>query len=330
MKKQRKTILIVLISLAVVLALGIGIWFAIDKKEPLSSEFTENEDDEFVVYDGKKYRYNDHLSNYLFLGIDKREVANEEKTPGTAGQADSILFISYDRVEDTIQCIAIPRDTMTAIRTFSPEGEDLGLSKDHLNIQFAFGDGKTKSCELMKEAVQSMLYGVPIQGYCAINMDGISVAVESVGEIEVVVPDDTLSGVATEFVQGKKVKITKENAELFVRYRDTSIRQSAMDRGNRQKVFAKAFAEKAKENATSDKEFVVKLYENMKPYMVTNIGNDLFAKLLQAEYEKEEMFFEIPGKKVDGADFDEYHVDENALYELVLQMFYKEVQDDSL
>ena len=54
-----------------------------------------------------------------------------------------------------------------------------------------------------------------------------------------------------------KVKITKENAELFVRYRDTSIRQSAMDRGNRQKVFAKAFAEKAKENATSDKELIV-------------------------------------------------------------------------
>ncbi len=330
MKKQRKKIIICLTCLCGLLVLGIGIWFAIDEKDSLSTEYTESEREDLVVYGGKTYRYNEHLSNYLFLGIDKREVAKEGKTPGTAGQADAILFVSYDRVKNTIRCIAIPRDTMTAIRTFSPEGEDLGVSRDHLNIQFAFGDGKSKSCELMKEAVQSLLYGVPIQGYCAINMDGIPAAVKMVDSVEVVVPNDTLSDVNPEFEQGAKVLITEENAELFVRYRDTGIRQSAMDRGTRQKVFAKAFAEKAKEYATKDKEFVVNLYENMKPYMVTNIRNDVFAKLLQAENESKDIFYDIPGKTVDGADFDEYHADDDALYELVLQLFYEEVQDDSL
>ena len=87
----------------------------------------------------------------------------------------------------------------------------------------------------------------------------------------------------------------------------------------------KAFANAAQTRANQDEQFVVKLYDNIKPYMVTNIGNDIFAKLLQAEYNSEVL--EIPGKAVDGEEFDEYHVNESELYKMVLEVFYKEVQE---
>ena len=323
--RRKKKIVAFLVCIFVISLIGVGVWIGSRKTENFSTQYEDDEDDNYVVYDGKKYQYNERLSNFLIMGIDTRESGENEKIPTTAGQADAILLIAYDGVEETVTCITIPRDTMTAIRTFSPEGEDLGTTIDHINIQYAFGNGKEKSCELMKEAVQKLLYGVPIQGYCAVNMDGIPVAVGSVGGVELVVPDDTLSKVYPEFQKGATVVITEENAEKFVRYRDTQIRQSAIDRGNRQKVFMKAFAENAKVKAAKDEKFVVRLYEDIKPYMVTNMGNDIFAKILQAENNAE--MLEIPGKAVDGENFDEYQVDEGALYKVILEVFYKEVQE---
>lgn len=327
MKRNKVTIIVVavLFSLAV---LGLGIWLATDHTEWLPTDYTENDEDDAIEYGGKKYQYNEHLSNYLFLGIDKREVSDEEKNPGTAGQADAILLVSYDRMKNTVRCISIPRDTMTLIRTFSQDGVDLGQSEDHINIQYAFGDGKDKSCNLMKEAVEGLLYGVPIRGYCALSMDGIPAAVEAVGQVEVVVPDDTLADVNPEFQKGNTVLLTKENTEQFVRYRDIEIRQSAMARSNRQKVFVKAFVESAREKATEDERLITTMYENLRPYMVTNMGNDIFAKLLQAKQDSSEMFVDIPGETVNGIDYDEYHVNNDELYKLVLQMFYEEVQED--
>lgn len=323
--KKKKLAIILGGCIAALAILAVGIWLATDKSEILSTEFEESEEDGFVIYDGKKYQYNDHLSNFLIMGIDKREQTQNEKEPSTAGQADTILLVSYDRVKQTVKCISIPRDTMTTIRTFSPEGEDLGTTINHINIQYAFGNGKEKSCELMKEATRKLLYGVPIQGYCAVHMDGISVAVATIGGVELVVPDDTLSGVYPEFRKGETVVITKENAEKFVRYRDTEVRQSAIDRSNRQKVFMKAFADAAQTKANQEEQFVVRLYDNIRPYMVTNMGNDLWAKLLQADYDSEVL--EIPGKAVNGDEFDEYHVNEGELYKMVLKVFYKEVQE---
>ena len=326
--KKNKKIVILLICIFAIFVLGIGVWLTLDRTEKLPTDYVEDNEDDFVVYGGKKYQYNEHLSNYLLMGIDKREVLDEKYRPGTAGQADAILLVSYDRAKQTIRCISVPRDTMTTIRTFAQDGTDLGKSQDHLNIQYAFGDGKNKSCTLMKEAVQELFYGVPIQGYCAISMEGIAAAVSAVGEVELTVPDNTLADVDAEFKEGNVVKITKENAEEFVRYRDIEIRQSAMARSSRQKIFVKAFAKTVKEKSAEDERLVTTIYEKLQPYMITNMGNDIFVKLVQAHNASENMFVDVPGKAVDGESFDEYHVDHSALYELVLQMFYVEVQED--
>ena len=166
-----------------------------------------------VEYKGGTYKYNDHLSNYLFLGIDTRNPVDTYQTQEDAGQADAIFVVSMDRATEEIKVLFIPRDSMTEIEVFNPSGKSLGESTDHINIQYAFGDGKQKSCELMKTAVSNLLDGLPIQGYCSMNMDGIPVITDFVGGVQITVPDNSLEDTYPEFKEGAVVNITGENAE---------------------------------------------------------------------------------------------------------------------
>lgn len=326
--KRKKVLSIVLICVIGVALLTGGVWFLLDKEESLPTDYTEMNREESITYQGKEYIYNEHLSNYLFIGVDTKEAVTQYETHGKAGQADAIYLISYDRVKNTAKCIAIPRDTMASIHVFSPDGTDLDYAVNHINLQYAFGDGKTESCELMKEAVQKLLLGVPIQGYCSINIEGIPILADVAGGVQVTVPDDSLKDVNPIFRQGATVVLDQETAEVFVRYRDVNIRQSANARMQRQKVFMEAFAETAKAQWTEDTNFVANMSESLKPYMVTNIGNDVLAKLLQADYGEGETFRDIPGEKVNGAEYDEYWVNNDQLFELIIEMFYKEVKED--
>lgn len=326
--KKKKRIAIVVVGL-IVLIFGVCIWWFLSQQDnKLSGNYKESESKNYIEYGDKKYKYNEHLSNYLFLGIDTREPVETNEGRSNAGQSDAIMLVSYDRVKKTAICLTIPRDTMTNVQIITPDGTDIGKGKEQITLQYAYGDGKHKSCELTKAAVSEMLYGVPIQGYCSVNMDGIPIAVGQVGSVDVVVPNSSLEEVNSIYKEGATVTITQENAEEFVRYRDVKKGFSAMDRLERQRAFANAFGKVAQEKAKKDSDFVISMYENLEPYMVTNIGTDVFVKLAEAKGNISEEIQNIPGEKVDGIEFDEYHINETQLFELILQMFYEEVQED--
>lgn len=328
-KNRRKRIAAVLVIcgvLAVVAVFAAGIWKQQRKahmETDSASVSSEENTSESITYKGKTYVYNDHLSNYLFMGIDtKGDMETAES--GDAGQADAVFLVSVDRVTKEMQVISIPRDTMTEIEMFSVSRKSLGLMENHINLQYAQGDGKTESCELMKTAVSKLLGGIPVHGYCSVNMDGIPVMTEAAGNVQVVIPDNSLEEVNPEFTEGAEVTLTKDNVEQFVRYRNTGREQSALVRQDRQKIFIEAYMKKAQEQYAKDASFVTGLYKSMKPYMVTNIGNDLFVKLLSAAQEGKSSVHTLPGKGAQGEYFDEYRVDEEALQEMIISVFYRE------
>lgn len=328
-KNRRKRIAAVLVIcgvLAVVAVFAAGIWKQQRKahmETDGASVSSEENTSESITYKGKTYVYNDHLSNYLFMGIDtKGDMETAES--GNAGQADAVFLVSVDRVTKEMQVISIPRDTMTEIEMFSVSRKSLGLMENHINLQYAQGDGKTESCELMKTAVSKLLGGIPVHGYCSVNMDGIPVMTEAAGNVQVVIPDNSLEEVNPEFTEGAEVTLTKDNVEQFVRYRNTGREQSALVRQDRQKIFIEAYMKKAQEQYAKDASFVTGLYESMKPYMVTNMGNDLFVKLLSAAQEGKSSVHTLPGKGAQGEYFDEYRVDEEALQEMIISVFYRE------
>lgn len=328
-KNRRKRIAAVLVIcgvLAIVAVFAAGIWKQQRKahmETDSASVSSEENTSESITYKGKTYVYNDHLSNYLFMGIDtKGDMETAES--GNAGQADAVFLVSVDRVTKEVNVISIPRDTMTEIEMFSVSRKSLGLMENHINLQYAQGDGKTESCELMKTAVSKLLGGIPVHGYCSVNMDGIPVMTEAAGNVQVVIPDNSLEEVNPEFTEGAEVTLTKDNVEQFVRYRNTGREQSALVRQDRQKIFIEAYMKKAQEQYAKDASFVTGLYESMKPYMVTNIGNDLFVKLLSVAQEGKSSVHTLPGKGAQGEYFDEYRVDEEALQEMIISVFYRE------
>lgn len=295
-----------------------------DSKHTSGAAF--GDDAHTISYNDKKYRYNDHLSNFVFMGIDNRDSHQTKTGNADAGQADAVFVMSWDRVEHTFKLVSIPRDTMTEIEIFGFNGKSLGKSKDHLSLAYAFGDGRNKSCELVRDAVSNLLYDIPLQGYCSINMEGIAIITEEIGGVAVTVPDDSLSRVYPEFQEGAEVLLTKDNVETFVRYRDITQDNSALKRQKRQSVFLNAYGAKALEVMKEDPALVTRLYNKLQNYMVTNMGNDLFLKIsddVLTGGTREN--FTVPGEGVKGKSFDEYHVDQDALYDMVLRVFYEEV-----
>lgn len=333
-QKRKQKIFLVCVIVAVAAAVGaLALKYAGRPKEQTSTAtYGETSEADTILYNGKTYVYNDHLSNYLFMGIDTRQEQQEAVMQGNAGQADAIFMVSLDRVKQKLRVVMVPRDTMTQIESFNPSGKSLGMTTDHINIQYAYGDGKRKSCELMKTAVSNLLYQVPIQGYTALNMDGIPVLTELVGGVEVTVPDNSLAEVNPEFTEGAVVTLNRENTEQFVRYRDIGQTQSAIVRMNRQKAFLQAYLARVQSLASQDAGIVTNLYYGIQDYMVTNMGNDLFVKLLEASYNGIESVETIPGTGVQGEggqeqNFDEYHVNDDGLYDLIIRTFYKEVEE---
>lgn len=331
-RQSRARIVIVVIVIILVAALCVGyfLWKQTQGVVKTSTGASQGEtvsssDQSTVEYEGATYRYNDHLSNYLFMGIDSTEEVSEMESQLDAGQADSIYLVSLDRATEQVQVLSIPRDTITEIEVFNPSGISLGMTDNHINLQYAYGDGKEESCELMKTAVSDMLDGLPIQGYCSMNMDGISVITDFVGGIQLTIPDDSLADVNPEYKKGAVVDITGETAEQFVRYRDIDKTQSALVRQERQKTFLQALVQKAQEKAGEDAGFVTGLYDSVKSYTVTNMGNDIFAKLLAASQNGITDTETVPGEGTHGENFDEYHIDEDALSDLIISMFYEKI-----
>ena len=124
--------------------------------------------------------------------------------------------------------------------------KSLGKSKDHISLSYGYGDGGAESCKLTQEAVSNLFYGLPIQGYLAMNLDGIPELTKSVGGLTVTVPNNSLEYEYPEFAEGAEVTLTEENTEVFLRSRDVDESQSAIYRMERQKAFLNAFSKRQK------------------------------------------------------------------------------------
>lgn len=329
--KRRGRFAAVIIAGAAVLAVaGLG-YAGIQKKKAAEAASakatTEADDSNTVTWQGKNYKYNQNLSNYLLLGVDKRTPAETRVGKADAGQVDALFLLSLNRKTKEMTLISIPRDTMTDVESFDLEGKSLGKSKDHISLSYGYGDGGAESCKLTQEAVSNLFYGLPIQGYLAMNLDGIPELAKSVGGLTVTVPNNSLEYKYPEFAEGAEVTLTEENTEVFLRSRDVDESQSAIYRMERQKAFLDAFSKKAKECYEQNAKFAADLFVAIKPYTVTNISEDRLMKLFQTADEGDGYTeWTVPGEGTQGLSYDEYHVDDDALYAKIMETFYQEIK----
>lgn len=295
----------------------------VSKEEIISQETEEG----IVYFEGEKYRYNENILTFLFMGIDSEESFEESEQMGKAGQSDCIFLAVMDTKNKMLKFIGISRDTITDITIYDENGEYVRTVPEHLAIQYAYGDGSKKSCDLMVNAVSNLMYGLPIHGYCAINLDGIAVLNDTVGGVEIFVKEDIDDKKGVRLKKGDTLTLKGQQAMAYVRYRGKDF-ASNNRRIERQKQYLKAFADTLIIQTKKDITVPKKVIQNMKDYMITDISLDqityLASELLNYSIDLDNIR-SVKGEVIQPEDsrYEQFHVDYDTLYEMILEIFYE-------
>lgn len=280
---------------------------------------------------GKQYRRNTAMRAVLCLGVDTSGEMERYQVSGAAGQADTIILAAQDAAQDTVRLLMIPRDTMTDITLFDYFGNELGKDVQHLALAFAYGDGREQSCELMAEAVSDLLFGLKIDGYFTANLGTIAVFNDEIGGVEVVIDDSELAARDPAFQLGESIVLRGEQAERYIRYRDINQYQTALSRMERQKNYIRSYLDTAKRRYQEDDQVLVRLANDVEKYTITNLSKDQYmdmglAILNSPQILREGDMITVPGTVQETELYEEFYPDKEALKEIVINLFYKEVR----
>ena len=284
----------------------------------------------WVQYKDKIYEYKEDILTFLVMGIDKNSDVKEVKEGTDGGQADALFLVVVDSTDKSIKIVGINRNSMTDIKIYDEKGEYVDTVKAQIAVQHGFGNGVEESCEYQKEAVEKLFYGLPIHGYAAVNMSAIPTINDAVGGVDVKVLED-LTRKDKSLVKDEQVHLMGKSAFWYVQYRDTSVFASADLRLARQKQYLNSFIAAAKKAAREDISVVLNLYQAVMPQMVTDVSLDEVAYLapILLDYRfGTDNFYMMEGEMVMGEKFEEFYPDETALYEMILEVFYEEVNLD--
>lgn len=284
------------------------------------------EDSGTVSYNGKRYKYNEDMINILCMGIDQY-TEDPAADAGEGGQADTIFLLALNTKDNTMTVTGISRDTMTAVKTYDHQGNYVGETTNHLGLAYAFGDGGKQSGELMREAVSKLMYDLPIHGYAAIRLDAIQKLNDSVGGVTVTLTEDMILG-GQSYQAGDSVLLEGAQAQSFVQNRDMDQEGSNNLRMERQKLYVLSFIDEAKKALKRHPALAADLYKGLTADMVTSIGLDeavyLASLFTDISFGVDDISM-LAGETRQGAVYEEFYLDEDALLDTLFNTFYIEV-----
>ncbi|MCR5502963.1 MAG: LCP family protein [Lachnospiraceae bacterium] len=284
----------------------------------------------WIKHNGRIYAYNEDILTFLIMGIDRKGEVKEVKEGTNGGQADALFLLVFDPHKRATTVIGINRNLMTDIEIYDGNGKYVETRTAQIAVQHGFGNGVEKSCEYQVEAVKRVLYDLPIGRYAAINMSAVSVINDLAGGVDVTVNED-LTKADKALKKGETVHLTGKQAFRYVQWRDREEFGSADLRLERQKQYLKALIGKLRKAVKEDPSIIAKLYQTIRNEMTTDLTMDELMYLTPevADYSfGSESFRMIPGKTVMGEKYEEFYPDKMALFELILDVFYEEVETD--
>lgn len=274
-----------------------------------------------IRIDGKKYKYNTNLKNYLLLGIDVWSPFADSYQSGEAGQADSIYVLSIDKSTSQAKVLAIHRNTMVDVKHYDDNGQVTETDNEQICMQYAYSTGNDSSCRAMEDCVSTLLFNLPIDGYLTLSGGGIESLTDVLGGVDVNITGD-YTALDKSFVKGTTLHMDGETALSYVHYRDTKEYDSATDRMNRQLDFVSGVLKNIASKNTSDLYSIFEEFE-AQDYILTSLNAEEIKALTGYDYDVDGALF-VPGTMQDAEPYEEYIVDEDALQEMVLDTFYVE------
>lgn len=283
----------------------------------------------WVKYNGQVYAYNEDILTFLVMGIDKNRDVKEVEEGTNGGQADALFLVVLNPHDNSLSVIGINRNTMTDISVYDDNGAYVNTIKAQIAVQHGFGNGVEESCEYQVNAVQHLIYEMPVHGYAAINMSAIGPLTDMVGGVDVVALEDIKSGNSTVIKEGEEVHLEGDLAFAYIHNRDTKEFGSADHRLERQKQFITTYLQKVKQKTKQDISFPITVYQKIATQTVTDLTVDEMTYLVSIakDYSFDENYlYTLKGETKQGDVFEEFYVDETDLFELILKIFYEPVE----
>ena len=341
-KKLLIILSIVLASLVVLLLIAMAVFFMlkqsgfsqlknsdVDMNTPVIENASVAVDNakNTITYNGTTYEYNSNMTSILCMGIDKNKDEGfglEDDKIGTGGQADALYMVALDTKTGKTNVIGISRDIYADIGVYSSDAVYTGTEKAQLCLAYAYGDGKETSCENTVDAVERLFYNLPVNSYFAIEINAVSRLNDAVGGVTVTLVDDYLYHSMGLPRAGSTVTLHGDEARAFLQYREVSILESSVDRMNRQIQYLEGFASTAVEMTKKDITTPVTLFNIVKDYSVTNLNASKISALGYTVVTSgaEVNFRKVPGEIIHNGEYAQYVVDEQAMLELILDVYY--------
>lgn len=291
------------------------------------------DEEELLYYNGAPYREKTDLETVLILGIDKYALEEEEEgqhqsVQGEYEQSDFLMLLVFDKKEKTCKAIHINRDTMTEIRELSDAGRNLGTFIGQITLAHAYGGDGQMRCRNSMRSVENLFYGIDIDHYISISMDGIEALNDIAGGVTVTVMDD-FSGINENLVQGEEVTLYGQDALTYIRVRYGLEDSSNAHRMERQYQYLSALQEKLINCVEQDEEFISKALVEVNPYLVSDCTVEQLSDLSKTMEEcgGVQEYLKLEGDSFLNEDnFVEFHADEDALLKLVVETFYERTE----
>jgi polyisoprenyl-teichoic acid--peptidoglycan teichoic acid transferase len=275
-----------------------------------------------VRHDGKSYKYNEDMVCILLMGVDGSRPEQDGKF-GYANQSDVNMLAALDMKNNKITLISISRDSMCEMDVLDENGERTGTTTAQLALAHSFGDGGAVSCELTEDAVSRLFYDLPVSAYASIYMDGVLQLINDLGGVTVTIDEPVLG-----YAQGKQVTLYGKSAESFLRYRESTV-DGNNGRMQRQRQVMLALMYAALDRVRQDPASIVTIYNSISDSVTTDIG---ITEMTYLATKAGKMSFDgeirnVAGESVLGEyNHAEYNVDKDALYDLILDVFYEPVE----
>ena len=281
---------------------------------------------EITYYNGTAYAKREDLETVLLLGVDKFEGETPEGYLNNQ-QADFLLLLVMDEENETCTPLQLNRDTMTQIQILGVTGEPAGSFTGQLALAHTYGSGEEDSCENTVLAVENLLYGMEIDHYVSLTMDGVALLNDLVGGVPVEVLDD-FSGIDDSLVQGETVTLRGRQALTYVRSRGGLEDSTNLHRMERQRQYLASLQQQLKKAAQEDSQFSLDALLQLNEYMVSDCTIDQLSGLGEdlAAYNVGDILT-TPGDAKVGEEYMEFTVDEDALQRLVMDIFYEPVEE---
>lgn len=289
--------------------------------EEQNGKAVQNRAKRTITYKDKEYVYNRDIMNILFLGVDKTETVELQETPGTAGQADCIMLLSLNEADQTCEIMQISRDTITEIDVYDTAGNLYTKVQAPIATQYAYGNGEKSSCWAMNKTVSELLFDLPIDAYISLNINAISTLNDAVGGVKLSIPED-YTEIDPQFTKGAVLTLNGEQAEKYVRYRDTSVSGSNEGRMRRQVEYVTALLTAVRSEVGEEGSYFDRYSSYLKPYMVTDMDAKQIDTFAGYQFDPANTWY-LPGELKFGEEHDEFHVNNDELHDILIKKFYK-------